>query len=64
MLVRSRRFQRRFKQVSKYEFAIFLAIRKFDPMRLQIRILNLFETSLKAPNEIANLYFETCLKRR
>ena len=42
--IHSWRFQRRFKQVSKYEFAISLAVRTFELMRLQIRILTFSET--------------------
>ena len=46
--IRSCRFSQRFKQISKYEFAISLAVRKHS---------NLYT------NETANSYFEICLKR-
>ena len=46
--IRSCRFSQRFKQISKYEFAISLVYK--------------FECFLTA-NEIANSYFEICLKR-
>ena len=46
--IRSCRFSHRFKQISKHEFAISLAVRKHS---------NLYT------NETANSYFEICLKR-
>ena len=46
--IRSCRFSQRFKQISKYEYAISLAVMKHS---------NLYT------KEIANSYFEICLKR-